>query len=195
MKEDIIKLVCREVVCKNDINKIKLIINQILEDEKNINADIDKIIYIYNNYEKLKEDNMLFDTFIESISEFLKINIDNKFCIKYLINEELSEILQTKNYYKGFKNIENLLHLYNRNNNLTIDERKKYIYGDTYGETISGDLADVMHDFDLLSSFSFSEADNEKLAIKKINEGYENSTIDDILSLVSKLHLEMHTRV
>ena len=178
--------ICKKILFSKNKNIIMEIINDILVDTSSCNQDLEGIIYVYNNYEQLKEKNELEEFFFKALSEYFRLHIDKKLCIMATILCELDRMMNTKNFYEGFKNIEDIIRYYNRDRNFRKNIEKVYTYGDTYGESISKELSDIMQDYDLSESYIFSNSSSEDDAIQKVNESYDNIESEEYIRGVFK---------
>lgn len=165
---------CKKFLFFKDANIILDTINDILADGGKDNENLDGAIYIYCNYDQLKERSDLEKSFFKAISEYFRLNIDKKLCIMTAILCELDRMMNAKNFYQGFKNIEDIIRYYNNEGDFRRDIEKVYTYGDAYGESISKELSDLMHDYDLSESYIFSKSSSEDDAIHKVNKSYDN---------------------
>jgi len=172
-------LICKEIISEGAEGNIYKIVNILLENKSDNNNDI--LIDIYINHDQYNQKS-IFDKFTQAVGEYFNNSFSKKQCIKYLLFLEIETILSKKiSYYNGFKNIEKIIHFYNKYDNLSKEEAKKYTYGDVYGETISNTLSELLHAFDITDSTCFSEYNTKNMAIEEINILYENSTVDNLL--------------
>ena len=166
--------VCKKFLFSKDKNIIMEIINDILIDASSSHRDLDGILHVYNNYEQLKEKKKLENFFFKAISECFRVYINKKLCVIAAILCELDRMMNVKNFYEGFKNIEDIIRNYNSDRDFRKDIEKVYTYGDAYGESIFKEFSDLMHDYDLSESYIFSNSSSDDDAIRKINESYNN---------------------
>lgn len=166
--------VCKKLLFSKNKDIIMEIINDTLSDTSSGHRDLDRLIYVYNNYDQLKEKNRLEESFFKAISEYFGLYIDKKSCIVAAILCELDRMMNVKNFYQGFKNIEDIIRYCNNEGDFRRDIEKAYTYGDAYGESISKELSDLMHDYDLSESYIFSNSSSEDDAIHKVNKSYDN---------------------
>jgi len=175
-------LICNEIITKGNSENIVNIINNILnyaDSDKNI----DLLVDLYINHDKFNHDT-LFKKFKESIESYYAESLYPKKCLAYLLEQEVKKILdKTNSYFDGFRNMIEIIKIYNRYDNLSDDENKAFAHGDIFAETISYNLSDILHDFDITEDVMFSEF-QEDLAIKKINSEYSESAIDSDLKKI-----------
>jgi hypothetical protein len=172
-------LICNEIITKGDRENIIDIINNILNSAEN-NESIDAMIDLYINNDKYDHET-LFKKFKESVEKYYGESFYLRKCLAYLLEQEVKKILdKTNSYFDGFKNMIEIIKIYNRNYNLSDEENKAFAHGDIFAETISYDLSDILHDFDITEDVIFSEFP-EDIAIKKINSEYSKSDIDNSL--------------
>jgi len=172
------KTICDKVIF-NQFNRdaILKIINDILNNTKG-NEHIDDVIALYVNHDTLSY-NVLYDKFVKSMGKYFGRGFSKKECVKYLILLELKSVIQNeKSYYEGLSEIENILKHFNR----SYENYNK----NTYGEMIEKLLSEIMHDFDIETSYQYAKFDNEQLVIENINKAYKNSEIDPVIVKIIK---------
>jgi len=175
-------LICNEIITKGNRENIIDIINKILNSAEN-NESIDAMIDLYINNDKYDHET-LFKKFKESVEKYYGESFHPKKCLAYLLEQEVKKILdKTNSYFDGFRNMIEIIKIYNRNYNLSDEENKAFAHGDIFAETISSDLSDILHDFDITEDVIFSEFP-EDVAIKKINLEYSKSDIDNSLKKI-----------
>ena len=136
-----------------------------------------EVIDLYIQYDMLDAET-IYTKFIEFMEHKYNKEFSKKSCLVSLLVVEIEKILNKEEfYYQGFSRIEEILRTYN----LSL---KDDCIIDSYGENIDKELADMMHDFDLESSLSFSQYEDENYVIENINNRYNHSSIDETLKIV-----------